>query len=76
MIIIWSSFSFYIGYGIISVILKIVGYFLIYYKIEPRRCFSLQLIEIVKGFVLVVLVVGEMKKNTWNIEFIYYFGFL
>jgi hypothetical protein len=47
----------------------------IYRKSEPYKCSYLQLIEVVKGFVLVMLVVGSMKREKWSRDDIFVFGF-
>ncbi len=76
IIIIWTSFYFYVGFGVASTILNIIAWNLLFKKVEPHRCSYLQLIEVFKGLVLIVLIIGDIKRSTWTAGDMFYFGFV
>jgi hypothetical protein len=75
VVIIWTSFYFFVGFGFVCIVVNVIAWNWIYRKSEPQKCSYLQLIEMGKGAVLVMVVVGSMKKEKWSSEEIYMFGF-
>lgn len=75
VVIIWTSFYFFVGFGFVCIVVNIIAWNWIYRKSEPQRCSYLQLIEMGKGAVLVMVLVGSIKKEKWSSEEIYMFGF-
>jgi hypothetical protein len=68
VIIIWTSLYLFIGFGFVMIIIKIVSWNWIYKKSEPSKCSYLQLIELSKGFVLLMIIIGDMKRSKWSID--------
>lgn len=68
VLIVWSSFYFVVGFSIVVIVLNIVAWNWVYKKAEPDRCSYLQMLEITKGLVLVILIIGDIKQEKWTAE--------
>lgn len=76
ILIVWSSFYFVVGFSIVVIVLNIVAWNWVYKKAEPDRCSYLQMLEITKGLVLVILIIGDIKQEKWTPEENFLYGFV